>query len=461
RNFWGYQSIGYFAPHHEYASSGDRGGQVEDFKAMVRALHAAGLEVILDVVFNHTAEGNEHGPTLCFRGLDNAAYYRLEHDDRSRYVDDTGTGNTFDAHQPQALRLIMDSLRYWVQEMHVDGFRFDLAATLGRGAEDFDPHGAFLDAIGQDPVLGQVKLIAEPWDVGYGGYELGDFPPGWSEWNGRYRDTVRDFWRSTDGTLPDFATRLTGSSDLYGRGRRPTASVNLITVHDGFTLADLVSYDAKHNEANGEDNRDGSDDNRSWNCGVEGPTDDPAVLALRRQQRRNFLATLLLSEGVPLLLAGDEHGRTQRGNNNAYCQDNEISWVDWSLAGGRDDLTDLVAALCRLRLSTPALHRSRFLREGEIVWLRPDGEPMSPADWNEPFAHAVAVTAPAAGFALLVNAWWEPLAFRLPSDLRSERLSVLVDTSQDHGPKGELGPIDEVNLPGRSLVLLERRRSRP
>jgi isoamylase len=455
RNFWGYQSIGYFAPHNEYSASGDDGGQVDDFKAMVRAMHAAGLEVILDVVFNHTAEGNEQGPTLCFRGLDNAAYYRLA-DDRSRYVDDTGTGNTFDSHQAQALRLIMDSLRYWVEEMHVDGFRFDLAATLGRATADFDPHSAFLETIGQDPVLGAVKLIAEPWDIGNGGYELGDFPPGWSEWNGRYRDTVRDFWRSSNGTLPDFATRLTGSSDLYGRGRRPTASINLITVHDGFTLADLVSYDAKHNEANGEDNQDGTDDNRSWNCGVEGATDDQVVLALRTQQRRNFLATLLLSEGVPLLLAGDELGRTQRGNNNAYCQDNEISWVDWSLINGGDDLTKLVAALCRLRLSTRVLHRSRFFAEGEILWLRPDGEQMTSGDWNESFAHAVAVTAPGGRFTLLVNAWWEPLSFHLPTEVRGESLFSLVDTAREGAEARELSPVDDVVVAGRSLMLLER-----
>jgi glycogen operon protein len=455
RNFWGYQSIGYFAPHNEYSAAGDGGGQVDDFKTMVRGLHAAGLQVILDVVFNHTAEGNEHGPTLCFRGLDNGAYYRLA-DDQSRYVDDTGTGNTFDSHQPQALRLIMDSLRYWVEEMHVDGFRFDLAAALGRGTADFDPHSAFLETIGQDPVLSAVKLIAEPWDIGNGGYELGEFPPGWSEWNGRYRDTVRDFWRATNGTLPDFATRLTGSSDLYGRGRRPTASINLITVHDGFTLADLVSYDAKHNEANGEDNHDGTDDNRSWNCGVEGPTDDQVVLALREQQRRNFLATLLLSEGVPLLLAGDELGRTQRGNNNAYCQDNETSWVDWSLVDGSDDLTKLVASLCRLRLSAPTLHRSRFFAEGEILWLRPDGEQMTPDDWNDSSAHAVAVTAPGARFTLLINAWWEPLSFRLPAELRGESLSSLVDTARDGADARDLSPGDDVVVAGRSLMLLAR-----
>jgi glycogen operon protein len=454
RNYWGYQSIGYFAPHNEYASSGERGGQVDDFKAMVRDLHAAGLEVILDVVFNHTAEGNEQGPTLCLRGLDNGVYYRLRDDDRSHYVDDTGTGNTVDAHQPQALRLIMDSLRYWVQEMHVDGFRFDLAATLARGTADFDPHGAFLEVVGQDPVLAQVKLIAEPWDVGYGGYELGDFPPGWSEWNGRYRDTVRDFWRSTGGTLPDFATRLTGSSDLYGGGRRPTASINLITVHDGFTLADLVSYDAKHNEANGEDNRDGADDNRSWNCGVEGPTADAAVLDLRRRQRRNLLATLLLSEGVPLLLGGDEMGRTQGGNNNAYCQDNATSWVDWSLAQSETDMIDFVGSLCRFRLAHAGLHRRRFFTEGELEWLRPDGAPMTDEDWSEPFAHAVAI-APASGrLILMVNAWWEPLTFQLPAAPANGTPVVVIDTAGEH-PQANLGPATGITLAPRSLVLLE------
>jgi isoamylase len=413
----------------------------------VRALHAAGLEVILDVVFNHTAEGNEHGPTLCFRGLDNAAYYRLA-DDRSRYVDDTGVGNTFDTHRPHGLRVVMDSLRYWVQAMHVDGFRFDLAASLGRATTDFDPFGGFLDAIGQDPVLSQVKLIAEPWDIGQGGYELGNFPPGWSEWNGRYRDTVRDFWRATPGTLADFATRLGGSSDLYGRGRRPTASVNLVTVHDGFTLNDLVSYDAKHNEANGEDNRDGSDDNRSWNCGVEGPTDDIGVLELRRRQRRNFLATLLLSEGIPLLLAGDELGRTQRGNNNAYCQDNEISWVDWTSAGSDDDLTELVVTLSRLRRDAPAFRRGRFLGRAELAWLRPDGDPMTDGDWANPDARAV--TAALSNALLLVNAWWEPLAFRIPGD---DAWSIELDTAD---PARGGSASSEIELAGRSLVLLTR-----
>ena len=455
RNYWGYQSIGFFAPHNEYSSSGDRGDQVDEFKAMVKSLHAAGLEVILDVVFNHTAEGNEQGPTLCFRGLDNGAYYRLA-EDRSRYVDDTGTGNTVDAHSPQALRLILDSLRYWVQEMHVDGFRFDLAAALGRGSAGFDPHGAFLEAIGQDPVLGGVKLIAEPWDVGFGGYDLGDFPPGWSEWNGRYRDTVRDFWRSVDGTLPDFATRLTGSSDLYGRGRRPTASINLVTVHDGFTLADLVSYDAKHNDANGEGNRDGADDNRSWNCGVEGPTNDAGVRELRHRQRRNFLATLLLSEGVPLLLGGDEMGRTQGGNNNAYCQDNATGWVDWSLAETERDMIEFVARLCRFRLAHPGLHRRRFFAEGDIEWLRPDGEPMSDGDWAAPFAHAVTVAPVSGRLILMLNAWWEPLAFNVPPGLDGESPTLVIDTA-DGDSDSNIDPAAGIILAPRSLVLLERR----
>ena len=367
RNYWGYQSIGYFAPHNAYSSAGDGGDQVDEFRQMVRALHAAGLEVIIDVVFNHTAEGSEWGPTLCFRGIDNAAYYRLQ-DDRSHYVDDTGCGNTVDLYLPQSLRLVMDSLRYWVTDMHVDGFRFDLAAALGRGANDFSPYSSFLEAVGQDPVISQAKLIAEPWDIG--AYDVGQFPAGWSEWNGKYRDTVRDFWRSTPGTLPDFATRVSGSRDLYGHGgRRPSASVNLITVHDGFTLADLVSYNTKHNEANGEDNRDGTDDNRSWNCGVEGPTDDPAVLELRARQQRNFLATLMLSEGVPLLLGGDEFGRSQGGNNNAYCQDNELVWFDWKAAGQSrrpDRLHRLALPSARAAPglpSPPVLHRRAGTRE--------------------------------------------------------------------------------------------------
>jgi glycogen operon protein len=452
RNYWGYQSIGYFAPHNEYGSADDGGGQVEDFKAMVYGLHEAGLQVILDVVYNHTAEGSAGGPTLCFRGLDNAAYYRLA-PDRSAYVDDTGTGNTLDSHNPQALRLIMDSLRYWVQEMHVDGFRFDLAATLGRGSADFDPHSAFLQAVGQDPVLSTVKLIAEPWDIGAGGYEVGDFPPGWSEWNGRYRDTVRDFWRGSESTLADLATRLTGSADLYGRGRRPTASINFVTVHDGFTMADLVSYDAKHNEANGESNRDGTDDNRSWNCGVEGPTGDLGVLALRLRQRRNLLATLLLAEGVPLLLSGDELGRTQRGNNNAYCQDNELSWVDWSLAGSDTDLSGLVSLLSSLRRRSPALARGRFPGAGEIVWFAPDGQFMQPEDWRQPYARAVGLSTADGAAGLLVNAWSEPLQFTLPELMREPLPAVVIDTADDAVPARATAS-EQVMVAARSLVVL-------
>ena len=333
RNYWGYNSIGYLAPHNEYSVSGQTGQQVQEFKQMVKSLHEAGIEVILDVVYNHTAEGNHLGPILSFKGIDNAAYYRLMPDDRRHYMDYTGTGNSLNMRHPHVLQLIMDSLRYWILEMHVDGFRFDLAATLARELHDVDRLSAFFDIIHQDPVIRQAKLIAEPWDIGEGGYQVGNFPPLWMEWNGKYRDCVRDYWRGQDQTLGEFAYRFTGSPDLYeATGRKPYASVNFITAHDGFTLHDLVSYNEKHNEANGEDNRDGADDNRSWNCGVEGPTDDPQVNALRNRQKRNFLSTLFLSQGVPMLLGGDEIGQTQRGNNNAYCQDNEISWYDWNSA---------------------------------------------------------------------------------------------------------------------------------
>ena len=469
RNYWGYQSIGYFAPHNGYSSSGDGGGQVDEFRGMVRALHAAGLEVILDVVFNHTAEGSESGPTLCFRGIDNAAYYRLQ-DDRSHYVDDTGCGNTVDLYLPQPLRLVMDSLRYWVQEMHVDGFRFDLAASLARGESDFDPHSAFLEATGQDPVLSRVKLIAEPWDIG--AYDVGQFPAGWSEWNGKFRDTVRDFWRSTAGTLPDFATRVSGSRDLYGHGgRRPSASVNILTVHDGFTLADVVSYNTKHNEANGEDNRDGTDDNRSWNCGTEGPTDDPAVLELRARQQRNLIATLLLSEGVPLLLGGDEFARSQGGNNNAYCQDNDLTWFDWTAAAKNTDLVDFTARLCRLREQHPVFRRRQFFHgtpapdttRDDLDWYRPDGIPMTPQDWSEPFARAVAMalsgatgdpTHPDDPFMLMLNSWWEPLNYTVPDPLRDLGWRVEIDTEHPDAAGREVDPSAPVTLTGRSLLLL-------
>ena len=469
RNYWGYQSIGYFAPHNEYASTGDGGSQVNEFRGMVRALHAAGLEVIMDVVFNHTAEGSEWGPTLCFRGIDNAAYYRLQ-DDRSHYVDDTGCGNTMDLYLPQPLRLVMDALRYWVQDMHVDGFRFDLAASLGRAANDFSPYSTFLEATVQDPVLSQVKLIAEPWDIG--AYDVGQFPAGWSEWNGKYRDTVRDYWRSSAGTLPDLATRLSGSRDLYGHGgRRPNASVNLVTVHDGFTLADLVSYDTKHNEANGEDNRDGTDDNRSWNCGTEGPTDDPAVLELRARQRRNFIATLMLSEGVPLLLGGDEFARSQDGNNNAYCQDNELAWFDWKAAAQNDDLIDFTARLCQLREQHPVFRRRQFFSgapahdggRDDLDWYRPDGNAMTPQDWND--SNALALTMALSGstgddahpddpFLILFNAWWEPLNFTVPESLRGVAWRIEIDTADPAAAARPIDPSTPVQVTGRSLTLL-------
>jgi isoamylase len=465
RNYWGYQSIGYFAPHNGYSSSGDAGGQVDEFRRMVRALHAAGLEVILDVVFNHTAEGSESGPTLCFRGIDNAAYYRLQ-DDRSRYVDDTGCGNTLDVQLPHALRLVMDALRYWVQDMHVDGFRFDLAASLARAESDFSPYSAFLEAVGQDPVLAQVKLIAEPWDIG--AYDVGQFPAGWSEWNGKYRDTVRNFWRSTAGTLPDLATRISGSRDLYGHGgRRPAASVNIVTVHDGFTIADLVSYDAKHNEANGEGNRDGTDDNNSWNCGVEGPTNEPAVLELRGRQRRNFIATLMLSQGVPLLLGGDEFARSQAGNNNAYCHDDELTWFDWKAAAKNTDLVDFTSHLCWLREQHPVFRHRQFFTgtpahdggHDDLDWYRPDGVAMTPADWGD--SSALAITMGLGGdsdsddpFLVMFNAWWEPLDFAVPETLPNVSWRIEVDTNEPGATGTAVDPTTAVTLVGRSLMLL-------
>jgi isoamylase len=469
-NYWGYQPICFLAPHNGYFHASAATDQLAEFKATVRALHAAGLEVLLDVVFNHTAEGNEWGPTLSFRGLDNAAYYRLQ-PDPAGYVDDTGTGNTLDVHREPALRLVLHALRYWVTEMHVDGFRFDLAAALARGTGNFDAASAFLMAIGADDVLSRVKLIAEPWDAG-GAYAEGDFPPGWSEWNDRYRNTVRDFWRSQDGTLAEFATRITGSSDLFGHGgRRPTASVNLVTCHDGFTLSDLVAYNGKHNEANGQGNTDGNDDNRSWNCGIEGSTGDAEILALRSKQRRNFLATVLLSSGVPMLLGGDELGRSQQGNNNAYCQDNQISWFDWTSAD--PDLTRFVQRLCQLRRAHPHLRRPTFLRldaDGlpEGSWFRPDGQPMTLADWQNPQSRAVGLDLRGERsasedvddqFILLVNSWWEELRFVLPDAARASDWTVLLDTSDPS--IGEPSPVEAdtaaVPVAGRSLVLLHAR----
>ncbi|WP_318307239.1 glycogen debranching protein GlgX [Amycolatopsis solani] len=403
-NYWGYNSIAFFAPHNEYAAStrpATPGSEVHEFKAMVRALHEAGIEVILDVVYNHTAEGNHLGPTLSMRGIDNQAYYRLVENDPQYYMDYTGTGNSLNVRQPHTLQLIMDSLRYWVTEMHVDGFRFDLAATLAREFYDVDRLSTFFDLVQQDPIVSQVKLIAEPWDVGPGGYQVGNFPPLWTEWNGAYRDTVRDFWRGEPSTLGEFASRITGSSDLYQNdGRRPFASINFVTAHDGFTLADLVSYNEKHNEANGEDGRDGADDNRSWNCGAEGPTEDEKVLDLRARQRRNMIATVLLSQGVPMLLHGDEFGRTQQGNNNAYCQDNELSWVDWSLLERNRELFEFTSAVVDLRHQHPVFRRRRFfagrpIRRGDelrdIAWFTPAGDEMTDQDWEAGFGRSIVV----------------------------------------------------------------------
>ena len=435
-NYWGYNTIGFFAPHNGYSAAvraGREGGQVAEFKAMVDALHRAGLEVILDVVFNHTAEAGPDGPALCFRGIDNLAYYRTVPGDPGAYYDTTGCGNALNAGDPMMLQLMMDSLRYWLDEMHADGFRFDLAPTLARQEGAFDKVSAFLDMCSQDPVVCQAKLVAEPWDVGQmDSYDLGRFPPLWREWNGKYRDTMRDFWRSHQVGLGEFANRFTGSSDLYGTvGRRPTASVNLITVHDGFTLRNLVSYDDKHNEANGENNRDGTSDNNSWNCGAEGPTDDPDILALRARQSRAMLTTLLLSFGVPMLLGGDEMGRTQGGNNNAYCQDNEITWFDW--AGADTALRDYTKTLIAFRRAHPVFRRRRFLtgiEASQLQWFTPAGTPMDDADWADPNARAIAIYLDGSDdpdraddgtpmldddFLVLVNSWWEPLGFVLPA----------------------------------------------
>ncbi|MFD9099179.1 glycogen debranching protein GlgX [Streptomyces collinus] len=483
-NYWGYNTIGFFAPHNGYAALGSRGEQVNEFKAMVKALHEAGLEVILDVVYNHTAEGNERGPTLSFRGIDNASYYRLVDGDWGHYYDTTGTGNSLLMRHPYVLQLIMDSLRYWVTEMHVDGFRFDLAATLARQFHEVDRLSAFFDLIQQDPVISRVKLIAEPWDVGEGGYQVGNFPPLWSEWNGRYRDAVRDFWRGEPGSLGEFASRLTGSSDLYQHSRRrPRASVNFVTAHDGFTLRDLVSYNDKHNEDNGEDNRDGESSNRSWNCGAEGDTDDPAVLELRARQQRNLLATLLLSQGIPMLCHGDELGRTQRGNNNAYCQDNEISWVDWELTDEQRALADFTRRLIGLRAGHPVLRRRRFFR-GETVtnakqplpdlmWLRPDAREMTDRDWQRGDAHSVGVflngdaiaERDAHGgrviddsFLLLLNGYWEPVDFRLPDGSFGERWTTLIDTADPDGvpDERERKAGTRLRVERRSTVVLSR-----
>ena len=480
RNFWGYNTLGYFAPHARYSSAGRAGEQVREFKAMVRALHAAGIEVILDVVYNHTAEGSHLGPTLSLRGIDNAAYYRLDESDPRHYVDYTGTGNTLNVRHPEVLRLIMDSLRYWVDEMHVDGFRFDLAAALARGFHEVDRLSAFFDLIHQDPVVSQVKLIAEPWDVGEGGYQVGNFPVLWTEWNGKFRDAVRDFWRGHEPSVAEMGYRLTGSSDLYqADGRRPYASINFITAHDGFTLHDLVSYDHKHNDANGENNADGTDDNRSWNCGVEGETDDPDVLWLRERQKRNFLVTLFLAQGVPMLVAGDELGRTQRGNNNAYCQDNEISWCNWGLDGRAQKLLAFTQQLVRLRREHPVFRRRRFFQGrliygsglADIGWFAPDGHEMTEDEWvsghvrclgmflngdgiGEPGPRGEHVTD--ASFLVLLNGAAEPVAFVLPDAQWAATYELELDTAADDRPPATVTCRAVFDLAERSVVLLRK-----
>jgi glycogen operon protein len=485
-NYWGYNTIGFFAPHNSYASAGQRGQQVQEFKAAVKAMHEAGIEVILDVVYNHTAEGNHMGPTLCFRGIDNAAYYRLVDHDAAHYYDTTGTGNSLLMRHPHVLQLIMDSLRYWVTEMHVDGFRFDLAATLARQFHEVDRLSAFFDIVQQDPVISQVKLIAEPWDVGEGGYQVGNFPPLWTEWNGKYRDTVRDFWRGEPATLGEFASRITGSSDLYqGDGRHPIASINFVTAHDGFTLRDLVSYNEKHNEANGEGGVDGESHNRSWNCGVEGDTTDENVLALRARQERNFLTTLLLSQGVPMILHGDEMGRTQQGNNNVYCQDNDLSWVDWSPDETKGQLLAFAQRMVALRRDHPVFRRRRFFKGaaseggmseiGDIAWFTPGGTQMQQRDWQNRHARSVALflngerilepdkrgqTILDDSFLVIFNAHYEDLDFTLPPARYGSWWSVLVDTADDgtwSADSGDtFGPGDVVVVSARSTIVLRR-----
>jgi isoamylase len=481
-NYWGYNTIGFFAPDSKYSSSASPGGQVQEFKSMVRELHDAGIEVILDVVYNHTGEGNHLGPTLCFKGIDNSAYYRLVDNDQQFYMDYTGTGNTLNVRHPHALQLIMDSLRYWVLEMHVDGFRFDLAATLAREFYDVERLSSFFELVQQDPTVSQVKLIAEPWDVGPGGYQVGNFPPQWTEWNGKYRDTVRDFWRGEAATLGEFASRLTGSADLYEHSaRRPVASINFVTAHDGFTLRDLVSYNEKHNEANGEDNRDGESYNRSWNCGHEGPTDDPEVNALRARQQRNFLATLLLSQGVPMISHGDELGRTQQGNNNGFCQDNELTWIDWKNLDV--DLLAFTRYVSSLRRDHPVFRRRRFFdglpvgrrgRKGlpDIAWLRPDGSQMTKQDWGSGFGRAVAVFLNGQGiadrdgrgervvddsFVLCFSAHHEHIQFMLPPASYGRNWQVVLDTmNPDVGDEQVLRYRQRVDVGPRALVVLQR-----
>ena len=479
-NYWGYNTIGFFAPHNAYSSVGERGQQVNEFKSMVKAYHRAGMEVILDVVYNHTAEGNHMGPTLSFKGIDNQAYYRLVDNDPYHYFDTTGTGNSLLMRSPHALQLITDSLRYWVTEMHVDGFRFDLAATLARQFQEVDKLSAFFDIVEQDPVISRVKLIAEPWDLGSGGYQVGGFPSSWSEWNGRYRDCVRDFWRSQPSTLPEFASRLMGSSDLYEvNGRRPVASVNFVTAHDGFTLNDLVSYNEKHNDANGEGNRDGESNNRSWNCGVEGETTIRDVNELRQRQMRNMFSTLLVSQGIPMICGGDEVARTQQGNNNAYCQDNEISWTHWDLDDDRKSLLAFVSKLIHLRLDHPVLHRRRFFtgrKAGddpntipEVEWFDHTGSIMDMNDWQNTHAFSMMVYLNGADipemdyygnptvdndFILIFNAHYEPIQFTLPDENYGSKWKLVVDTYNPDGPELNYEAGFAITAQSRSFMLL-------
>jgi isoamylase len=470
RNYWGYNTLNYFSPDARFSSQGDLGGQVTEFKQMVKSLHAHGIEVILDVVYNHSCEESEFGPTLSLRGIDNRTYYRLMPGRERYYVDYTGTGNTLNVHHPQVLKLIMDSLRYWVLEMHVDGFRFDLASTLARELHDVDQLSAFFDIIHQDPVLSAVKLIAEPWDLGEGGYQVGRFPVLWGEWNGKYRDVVRRFWRGDESYVDDLAYRLTGSSDLYSSdGRGPLASINFVTAHDGFTLEDLVSYSQKHNEANGESNRDGTDDNTSWNCGVEGPTDDPVIRATRERQKRNFLATLLFSQGVPMICGGDEICRTQRGNNNSYAQDNEISWHDWELDDRKRAMLDFTRRVIGLRHHYPNLHRRDFFhgtvsqRTGlkDITWLRPDGKEMTPSDWFTSWVRSLGMLiADESGadehLLLLLNAYKETVPYTLPELEPTGQWEIIICTNDDALTGMMHDPV--LGLLGRSLTLLQWRR---
>jgi glycogen operon protein len=480
-NYWGYNSIGFFAPYSEYSSSGSMGQQVTEFKEMVKAYHQAGIEIILDVVYNHTAEGNHFGPTLSFKGIDNAAYYRLVEGDRRYYMDYTGTGNSLNMLNARSLQLVMDSLRYWVTEMHVDGFRFDLASTLARGLHEVGKLSTFLDTIHQDPIVSQVKLIAEPWDVGEGGYQVGNFPVQWGEWNGKYRDSVRRFWRGDESQVAEMANRLSGSSDLYeSNGRKPTASINFITAHDGFTLHDLVSYNEKHNEDNKEDNNDGESHNLSWNCGVEGPTDDPEIIELRERQKRNFMSTLICSQGIPMISMGDEYGRTQHGNNNVYCQDNEISWFNWEWTQRQQDFYDFTRRLIEIRASSPVMRRRRFflgrrvhgVGVKDIRWLRTDGKDMTDEEWTSSYVRCLGMQLNGQAmeeydeqgnritddvYLLLVNSYWEDLPFKFPRRLRNDHWEVLIDTHHPERMEKDQLVSKKLVLHSRTLLLLRKK----